>query len=54
MDKALGIEEVLSNVAFDVNLVISHVAYLSHHIAAILLPSHVLGESDGNLPKDCV
>jgi len=52
MDEALGVEEVLSDVALDMNLIVTHVTYLSHHIAAILLCSRQFRESDSNLPQN--
>ena len=52
MHQSTSIKEVLPNVAFDMNFILSHMTDLSEHKAAILFPCHILREGHCDLPKN--
>jgi len=54
MHQAFGTHKVLADVAFKVYFIFADMADLSDHIATVLLPGDVLGESDSNLSEDGV
>ena len=51
MYQSLSIQEVLSDIALDVDFIFTDVAYLTKHITPILLPSDFLWESDCDLTQ---